>query len=69
MPTDPDMSFDKAGDLRFSDLGPKRVATAEGNAAREAANAEATWNTVCPQCGEHLSGSLEKLKLHDCRTE
>ena len=68
LPEDKEATFENAGDLKFSDLGPppERVATEEGNARRLAADAEAVWNATCPKCGAHMVGTRDTLIIHEC---
>ena len=70
-PAPEDTTFENAGDLRFSDLGPpsERAPTEEGAERRRAADAEAVWTAQCPSCGVKLSGSRELLASHKCHRE
>ncbi len=54
--------------MTFDDLGAPagRVPTEEVAARREAADAEAIWNTTCPRCQKALTGSRELLLTHMC---
>ena len=65
-----EITFETAGDLKFSDLGPppERAPTEEGIAMRAQADAEAIWNTTCPKCGAYLIGTRDNLALHQCST-
>ena len=62
-------TFENAGDLRFSDLGPppERVSTEEGAERRRVADAEAVWDTICSRCKAKLSGTREYLMTHECK--
>ncbi len=61
-----EQTFENAGDLKFSDLGPpsEREPTEEGIARRQAADAEAVWDATCQKCGAKITGTREKLIAH-----
>ena len=62
------MTFEDAGDTKFSDLGPppERVATEEGNGRRRAADAAAVGTAQCQKCGAPLVGTRDALTEHVC---
>ena len=59
-------TFEDAGDVRFSDLGPppERVATEQGNERRRVADVEAVWTATCQKCGASLTGTRDILVAH-----
>ncbi len=61
-------TFENAGDLKFSDLGPppERAPTEEGAERRRIADAEAIWTTTCPKCNSRMAGTRESLLAHEC---
>ncbi len=64
-------TFENAGDLRFSDLGPppERAPTEAGAERRRQADAEAVWNAKCPSCGVQMVGTRDTLLAHECADE